>query len=126
MSILVLRDVAFVGIVTATLTFGQASAALSDENDIDVRASKEGEMIVVDVDLAVRASQDEVWSVLTDYDHMGQFVANLESSAVISRIGNALDGSTLPFTRYQPPGPSSKVSRYSDVIVRCSTAPLLI
>ena len=91
MSILALRDVAFIGIVTATLTLGQASAALSDENDIDVRASKEGEIIVVDVDLAVRASQDEVWSVLTDYDHMAQFVANLEASSIVSRTGNTLD-----------------------------------
>ena len=45
----------------------------------------------MDVDLAVRASRDEVWSVLTDYDHMAEFVANLESSAVISRTDNALD-----------------------------------
>jgi hypothetical protein len=89
--IFTLRYVAFVGIITATLILGQVSAALSDENDIDVRASKEGDIIVVNVDLAVRASQDEVWSVLTDYDHMGQFVANLESSAIISRVGNALD-----------------------------------
>ena len=89
--IFTLRYVAFVSVITATLILGQAYAALSDESDIDVRASKEGEIIVVDVDLAVRASQDEVWSVLTDYDHMAQFVANLESSAVISRAGNALD-----------------------------------
>jgi Polyketide cyclase / dehydrase and lipid transport len=86
-----IRNLTLVGIVSATLAFGQAKPALSDENDIDVRASKTGEVIVVDVDLAVRASQDEVWTVLTDYDHMGQFVANLESSAIISRAGNTLD-----------------------------------
>src|SRR5207237_3150779 len=90
-SIFTLRYVALVSVVTATLIFGQASAALSDESDIDVRASKEGAVIVVDVDLAVRASRDEVWNVLTDYDHMAEFVANLESSAVISRTDNALD-----------------------------------
>jgi len=86
-----LRQVTFAGIVGAALASGQASAAFSDENDIDVRASKEGDVIVVDVDLAVRASRDEVWNVLTDYDHMAEFVANLESSAVISRTDNALD-----------------------------------
>jgi len=86
-----LRQVTFAGIVGAALASGHASAAFSDENDIDVRATREGDVIVVDVDLAVRASRDEVWSVLTDYDHMAEFVANLESSAVISRTDNALD-----------------------------------
>ena len=95
-----LRQVTFAGIVGAALASGQASAAFSDENDIDVRASKEGDVIVVDVDLAVRASRDEVWNVLTDYDHMAEFVANLESSAVISRIGNALDVMQKGTARY--------------------------
>ena len=41
-----LRQVTFAGIVGAALASGQASAAFSDENDIDVRASKEGDVIV--------------------------------------------------------------------------------
>ena len=41
--------------------------------------------------MAVSATQHEVWNVLTDYDHMADFVGNLESSAVISRNGNTLD-----------------------------------
>src|SRR5258705_13789329 len=67
-----LRLVAFIGIVSAALAFGQANAPLSDETDIAVRTSKDGDNIIVDIDLAVQASQDEVWSVLTDYDHMAQ------------------------------------------------------
>src|SRR5438105_2178919 len=78
----------FILAIVTALAFVQARPALSDENDIDVRASKAGDTIVVDVDLAVRASQNEVWSVLTDYDHMAQYVANLDESAVISRNGN--------------------------------------
>jgi hypothetical protein len=89
--IFALRHTAFLAVVCATLAFGQAGAALSDENDIVVRTSKEGDNIIVDVDLGVQASQDEVWSVLTDYDHMAQFVANLEASSIISRTGNTLD-----------------------------------
>jgi Polyketide cyclase / dehydrase and lipid transport len=95
-----LRHVAFLGLVTASLTLGQASAALSDENDIDVRASKEGDNIIVDVDLAVQASQAEVWNVLTDYDHMAQFVANLEASRILSRTGNTLDVMQKGTARY--------------------------
>ena len=78
----------FILAIVTALAFAHARAALSDENDIDVRASKAGDTIVVDVDLTVRAPQNEVWSVLTDYDHMAQYVANLDESAVISRNGN--------------------------------------
>jgi Polyketide cyclase / dehydrase and lipid transport len=95
-----LRHTAFLAVVCATLAFGQASAALSDENDIAVRTSKEGDNIIVDVDLAVQASQDEVWSVLTDYDRMAQFVANLEASTIISRTGNTLDVMQKGTARY--------------------------
>jgi hypothetical protein len=99
-SMLSVRTLTLVGIVSATLALGQASAALSDENDIAVQTSKEGDNIVVDVDLAVRASQDEVWNVLTDYDHMAQFVANLEASTIISRAGNTLDVMQKGAARY--------------------------
>ena len=69
----------------------RAAAPADGDTDIDVRASKDGEIVVVDVDMTVRATQDEVWSVLTDYDHMAEFVGNLQSSAVIARTGNTLD-----------------------------------
>jgi hypothetical protein len=99
-SMLSARNLTLVGIVTALLTSGQASGALSDENDIAVRTSKDGDNIIVDVDLAVHASQDEVWTVLTDYDHMAQFVANLEASTIVSRTGNTLDVMQKGTARY--------------------------
>ena len=69
-----------------------ARAAIpADDSDIDVRASQSGDVIVVDVDLVVRATQNEVWNVLTDYNHMAQFVANLEESAIVARDGSTLD-----------------------------------
>jgi hypothetical protein len=98
--IFALRFLAFVSIAVATLSLGQASAALSDENDIAVRTSKDGDNIIVDVDLAVQALQDEVWNVLTDYEHMAQFVANLEASTIISRTGNTLDVMQKGTARY--------------------------
>ncbi len=72
----------------------------NDESDIDVRASQSGDLIFVDVDLVVRATQDEVWKVLTDYDHMAQFVANLEESAIVARNGNTLDVMQKGAARY--------------------------
>jgi len=90
-----LRRIALLIATSGALLLNSVSAALAPDTDpdadIDVRASKDGEIVVVDVDLKVTATQDEVWNVLTDYDHMADFVANLESSSVIARTGNTLD-----------------------------------
>ena len=60
------------------------------EPDIVVSVHKNGEAIVVDVNFSVAASQQEAWSVLTDFDHMGEFISNLHSSKVVNRSGNKL------------------------------------
>ena len=70
-----------------------ASPALSappDTRDIIVRVQKNGERIVVDVDLPVQATPLEAWNVMTDYDNMAKFVSNLEWSKIIGRDGNTL------------------------------------
>jgi len=76
------------------------AATAEPDTDIDVRASKEGDIIEVDVALTISASQDEVWNVLTDYDHMADFISNLQSSSVISRTGNTLDVMQKGTARY--------------------------
>ena len=85
------RSLAFLIAMSGALLLQPVGAALAPDTDIDVRASKDGEFVVVDVDMAVTATQDEVWNVLTDYDHMADFVANLEASSIIARNGNTLD-----------------------------------
>jgi uncharacterized membrane protein len=81
-------------------TTAPAGVPSNTDTDIDVRASKDGETVVVDVDMTVQATQDEVWSVLTDYEHMARFVSNLESSAIISRTGDTLDVMQKGTARY--------------------------
>jgi uncharacterized protein YndB with AHSA1/START domain len=61
-----------------------------DESDIVVRAEKNGETITIDVEMAVHAPPAAVWDVLTDYDHMAQFVANVHSSRITDRNGSTL------------------------------------
>ncbi|HMA31738.1 MAG TPA: SRPBCC family protein, partial [Casimicrobiaceae bacterium] len=60
-----------------------ALAAPSDSRDIAVAIHRDGEAYVVDVDLAVDATPQEAWNVLTDYDHMSEFVSNLTMSRII-------------------------------------------
>ncbi|TCS35602.1 polyketide cyclase/dehydrase/lipid transport protein [Paucimonas lemoignei] len=60
------------------------------ERDVTVSVHKNGDMIVVDVSFSVAATQQDAWNVLTDFDHMSEFISNLQSSKVISRSGNKL------------------------------------
>jgi hypothetical protein len=64
--------------------------ALNTDQDIVVHVHKDGQNIAVDVDCPVDAPWSVVWEVLTDYDHMAQFISNLEYSAVEDRVNNLL------------------------------------
>lgn len=61
-----------------------------DDSDIVVRAQKDGETITIDVAMSVQAPLSAVWDVFTDYDHMAEFVANVNSSRITDRNGNTL------------------------------------
>jgi len=65
-------------------------AAAGANQEIVVHVTKDGPEISVDVDCPVDAPWPVVWEVLTDYDHMAQFVSNLEHSGVEQRTGNVL------------------------------------
>jgi hypothetical protein len=60
------------------------------DQDIVVHVDKDGPTISVYVDCPVTAPALLVWSVLTDYDRMAQFVSNLETSVVERREDNRL------------------------------------
>ena len=59
-------------------------------SDIVVHVKKNGATIIVDVEMAVQAPPLAAWDVLTDYDHMAQFVTNVQSSKITDRKGNTL------------------------------------
>jgi hypothetical protein len=61
-----------------------------DANDIVVHVKKNGAIIIVDVEMEVQASPLAAWDVLTDYDHMAQFVGNVQASRITERNGNTL------------------------------------
>ena len=60
------------------------------DQDIVVQVEQHGQNIAVDVDCPVNAPRSVVWEVLTDYDHMAQFISNLEYSAVEGHAGELL------------------------------------
>lgn len=67
-----------------------AAGSPAADQDIGVHVKKDGAEIVVDVDVLVNAPLAVAWEVLTDYDHMTEFIANLQSSSVQARNGQTL------------------------------------
>jgi len=61
-----------------------------EATDISVSLKRDGEKFVVDVEMPVQASPQVVWDVLTDYDHMAQFMGNVQSSRITDRQGNTV------------------------------------
>ena len=67
-----------------------AMAEPGADEDIEVKVKITGESVTVDLSLVVPATRQEVWSVLTDFGHMADFISNLKESRVISTSGNTL------------------------------------
>jgi hypothetical protein len=82
-------DAGVLALLVAVALPATAWSAGSD-HDILVHVRKDGQNISVDVDCPVDAPGSVVWEVLTDYDHMSNFISNLESSGVIARMDNLL------------------------------------
>jgi hypothetical protein len=58
---------------------------------VDVTVHMQGERVTIDVTAQVAASHAVAWSVLTDYDHMADYVSTLKSSKILSRKANELE-----------------------------------
>ena len=66
-----------------------ALCRLGAAQPIEVIVQKQGERIVIDVKASAAVDAGCAWSVLTDYDHMHEFISNIKASSVTSRQGNA-------------------------------------
>ena len=69
----------FWAILAASLPFS-ASA-----QEIDSEVTRQGEFILVRASVELPASRATAWSVLTDYEHLAQFIPDMEYSRVVSR-----------------------------------------
>jgi hypothetical protein len=78
-------------LIAALLAAGTATAQpVPDDQDIDVKVVRDGPRMIVDVALRVRASPQDAWGVLTDYNDMVRFVSTLKASTIDRRSGNEL------------------------------------
>lgn len=72
------------------LCFSFASGAFAMEPSLAVTVTQTGEAFVVEVMADVPVPLAEAWAVLTDFDHMAQFIGNIKSSRVVRREENTV------------------------------------
>lgn len=58
--------------------------------DIGVRVRINGATVTVDVDFVVRATPEEAWAVMTDFDNATRFIEKLHESRIVSRAPEVL------------------------------------
>jgi carbon monoxide dehydrogenase subunit G len=58
--------------------------------DLSVVVKRSAGAVLIDVSMSVKASPQQAWDVLTDYDHMANFFPNLRTSRVVERTGNRI------------------------------------
>ena len=75
-------------VLLAALPLG--SPAYTPNEDIEVKVTKEGPGVAIDVVCPVDAPWQIVWQVLTDYPRMPQYISNIHSSVVEEANGNVL------------------------------------
>jgi carbon monoxide dehydrogenase subunit G len=85
-----MKKVSLLLLIWSALFMQIAMAEPGVGEDIEVKVKIAGESVTVDLSLVVPATRQEVWSVLTDFGHMADFISNLKESRVISTSGNTL------------------------------------
>jgi carbon monoxide dehydrogenase subunit G len=85
-----MKKISLLLLIWSALFMQIAMAEPAVDEDIEVKVKIAGESVTVDLSLVVPATRQEVWSVLTDFGHMADFVSNLKESRVISTSGNTL------------------------------------
>ena len=68
--------------------------------DSDVRVERSGGNFTVDLTMFAPVAPSLAWAVLTDFEHMGEFVPNLTSSQVIERSDTVLKVHQKGVARY--------------------------
>jgi uncharacterized membrane protein len=67
----------------------EVGAIADDASDnIKVNVQKSGDSVIIDLTVTIPATPQETWAVLTDFDHMPQFLGSLQSSKILEKNGD--------------------------------------
>ena len=82
---------ALLSMLGAALAYGlSAGPAIAAQSEIDVKVQIAGEEIRTIASFFVRAPRQHVWDVITDYDRASEYFRDMQTSKVVSRIGDTL------------------------------------
>ena len=84
------------------IALAAAAAQAQQVPERDIQVERVGHGFTVDMDTFFPVSQPLVWAVLTDYEHMSEFVPNLTSSEVTDRTASGLTVTQKGVARYGP------------------------
>src|SRR5262245_50368574 len=59
--------------------------SLAQAADVTVRATREGDVLLIEASAEFEADAAVTWRVLTDYDRLAEFIPNLRTSRVVAR-----------------------------------------
>ena len=76
------------GLLALVLSTAPAWGQAPGDGGLQVKVQKNGDVVTVDAALTIAATPQEVWNVLSDFDHMAGFLHGLDSSRVTSRNGD--------------------------------------
>lgn len=72
-------------LLVGTLLLQAPARAGQNDEGLDIAINIEGDEVRIDINAVVEARPREVWAVLTDFEHMADFISNLKSSQIIAR-----------------------------------------
>lgn len=67
-----------------------ADAGSTDDQDIAIAVEARDDLVLVDVNFTVPVTPAQAWMVLTDYDHMADFLPNIRYSKIMNSAGHQL------------------------------------
>ena len=77
-------------LIAALALAGPPGAQGAAPADISIRTSREGGFVTVSASVVMRVDPRIAWAVLSDYDHLAEFIPDVKSSRVVSRDGHEL------------------------------------
>jgi len=66
------------------------SHAAQSDQDIQVKVSRHGDIVTVHAQFSAPVSARQAYAVMTDYDHMTQFLTDLDESRILERAKDSL------------------------------------
>lgn len=77
-------------------------AHATSEDDIKLNVEVQGSEVITDVEFFVRATPQETWAVLIDYDHATEFISGLQRSTILARSADMMMVSQKGIVNYGP------------------------